>query len=168
MLILFEFHCFSTKFASTLSLVIISLAQVKPAVSYAYRVSFGVALLSSLAIISVALLAAASSSSSSSTSSSDDNKKRQSSSSSYSSSSIRFYIDPIDIMDLTVRTSFRGYNRKMSFLEAVFSFLFGDGDPNESKLLLLLLFIMLLCALIAYCAAHLAYLMFGHGCSDMQ
>jgi hypothetical protein len=121
---------------------------VFPYLFYAVRVSFGVALLSSLAIIATTFVAVNSSSSD------DDRNSRTSSSRGYrGGSGIQinsfFGPDPFDFLYWDMRYSYyrrRDFdplsrtasrmrtpdgNVEMSFMESFFSYIFGDGDPNE-------------------------------------
>ena len=107
--------------------------SVKPVLFYLVKVSFGVALISSIALIFTAILAIQSQSR-------DDRDDRRD----YrGGGGMNFYFGPSywwgpSPFDFLYYNSYRPYgvNRyrnpsEMSFLESVFSFLFGDGDPNS-------------------------------------
>lgn len=115
--------------------------KVWPVVFYATRVSFGVALLASIAIIysTIAFV-------SSSSSSSDTNDDRRRSRSSLGGGGFLFgdgLIRPSLLDFFYYRPYYYGYNsnpqqqqrnkdpnNEMGFLESVFSYIFGDGNPN--------------------------------------
>ncbi|KAG8460623.1 hypothetical protein KFE25_011398 [Diacronema lutheri] len=107
----------------------------RPRLARAARISFGVALFASFAIvvtaISIIALSSESSSSSSSSSSSDSDRRRSDNSrrTVYVSNSF----SPFDLWYISEpRTFDAGQPTDMNFFEACFSFVFGDGDPNES------------------------------------
>ncbi|KAJ1394579.1 hypothetical protein B484DRAFT_272245, partial [Ochromonadaceae sp. CCMP2298] len=100
-----------------------------PPLFYLFRISFGVMLILSLAIITTAIFVATSSSSSSSD---DDNR-----SSSRSSSSSSFNVNLLFNMfssdsggGVFSYNSRRSTPQSMNFLESFFSYVFGDPDPN--------------------------------------
>ena len=106
----------------------------KPKLLYAVRVSFGVSLLVSLFIVFSAITILSSSSSSD-----DRDERRSSSSSSYRGGGYYgnvFGPSPFDFFYYRpYRTYYvygqpRGARTEMGFLESVFSYVFGDGDPN--------------------------------------
>ena len=104
---------------------------VKPNALAVGRGAFGLCLFASLAVVSLALTVASSSSSS--------NDDRRSSSSSGGGG---FYISPYLYMDLLSPPRYGVYRandglyypseekKEMNFLQAIFSYVFGDGDPN--------------------------------------
>jgi len=108
--------------------------KVAPVLFYLVKVSFGVALISSIALIFTAILVLQSSSR-------DDRDDRRG----YSSGGgFSFYMgpsywwgpSPFDIFYFSSSSPY-GVNRyenpsQLSFLESVFSFLFGDGNPNAN------------------------------------
>ena len=121
-----------------------ALSVIYPPLAYLVRVSFGVALFASLAVIASAVVVATSSSSSSN---SEENKRG--SSNSFRGSSINFGLSPFDYFiyrrdaptyydespnapDYTMPPESEAGGRPLSFLEAFFSFVFGDGDPNKT------------------------------------
>lgn len=108
--------------------------KVEPVMFYLMRVSFGVALLASIALIFTAIVALQSS-----TRRDDDDREGGS----FGGGGGMFRMGPSfwwgpSPFDFLFWNSYQPYgvNRyeepeeKMSFLESVFSFLFGDGDPN--------------------------------------
>ena len=133
-----------------------------PWLFYALRISFGVALITSLAIVTTMFVAVTSSSSNSDN---DDRSRNRGSMNIRSSSSsginlnvvfgpspfdflyysrpygyynyrynnMNDWQDPTQAMNERMRVGDGNYVR-MSFLESVFSFLFGDGDPNNRLL----------------------------------
>jgi hypothetical protein len=122
--------------------------KIAPVLFYIVRASFGVALVASIVLVFTTIIVLLSSSktknSGSSKSSSSSRSSSRSSSSGYSSRRSRssslspeklFGDSPFDIFYYDSSNPY-GRNRYpsrgsgMSFLEAVFSFLFGDGDPN--------------------------------------
>lgn len=106
--------------------------KVAPLAYYLLKVSFGVALITSIALIFTAILVIQSSSR-------DERDERRSSFGGGGGfgmgPSFWWGPTPFDFFYFNAYSPY-GVNRyeepgKMSFLEAVFSFLFGDGDPNE-------------------------------------
>uniref|UniRef100_A0A7S4BCP5 Uncharacterized protein n=1 Tax=Chrysotila carterae TaxID=13221 RepID=A0A7S4BCP5_CHRCT len=98
--------------------------QVKPGVYWLLRASFGVALVSSVAIATVGIAALSASGNR------DDD--RQSS----SSPMVRLGPNPLDFLYYSTRPyGYARYNNgpdeEMGFLQSCFSLLFGDGDPNR-------------------------------------
>lgn len=108
--------------------------SVKPVLFYLLKVSFGVALISSIALIFTAIIAIQSQSSR------DDRDDRRGS---YRGGGFNMFFGPSywwgpTPFDFLYYNPYRPYgvNRyrtpgELSFLESVFSFLFGDGDPNS-------------------------------------
>lgn len=107
--------------------------RIAPALFTASRIGFGALLIISIVVtfLAIAALSAASS---------RDDDRRESRSSMYFGP--RLFFGP-DIFDVIFYSNRYGYNRRrnerswpagdregMSFLEAVYSFVFGDGDPN--------------------------------------
>jgi hypothetical protein len=122
--------------------------KIKPVAGKVGRTLFGVGLVVNVAVVWTMIAAMSSSSSSSSSSKSSDGEDRDRSSS-YSSSSplprqqgggLSFTVNAVDVLNM-VRFSDRSryYDTvlrgqappKMGTLEAVYSFVFGDGDPNK-------------------------------------
>ncbi|XP_010683731.2 uncharacterized protein At5g03900, chloroplastic [Beta vulgaris subsp. vulgaris] len=102
--------------------------KAKSAAEYLIRVSFGTTLVASIVLVFTAILVAASSGSD------DDSRKRRGGRS--FGSNFNFFINPVDLFwywdrDYYRRTRRRGENEGMNFIESVFSFVFGDGDPNQ-------------------------------------
>ncbi|EIE26497.1 hypothetical protein COCSUDRAFT_46111 [Coccomyxa subellipsoidea C-169] len=107
-----------------------ALARAKSAAGYAVRVSFGTALVASIVLVSltvIAILTAASSS---------DRDDRRSSSYGYGRSPFSTFINVSDLFFYwdpyysRRRAVYRQNPGEMNFFESVFSFVFGDGDPN--------------------------------------
>mmetsp|Transcript_15225 Transcript_15225/g.49983 ORF Transcript_15225/g.49983 Transcript_15225/m.49983 type:complete len:513 (+) Transcript_15225:14-1552(+) len=103
-----------------------ALAKAQKAAWYIARVSFGTALVASVLIVYAAIMALLSSRSS------DDDDRRS------SFRSPMFYISPFDFFwywdpyyEQRRRERMQA-GEEMNFLEAIFSFVFGDGDPNAS------------------------------------
>jgi hypothetical protein len=119
-----------------------SYETIAPYVSYTYRASFGVCLIASLVLVMIAMITASASisSSSSSSSSNDDNRKTDHH---HSSTRINFHLlfdigDFFRFYQYTSAGSNRGFipTGQMSsnaFLPAIYSVLFGDGNPNATK-----------------------------------
>ena len=100
---------------------------IAPILFYLVRISFGVFLLASLAIISSTFFVVISGGSSS-----NDDREQNRSHPQYQRN-VGFYFDP-SILDFFYyrpyyTTSYRDPTQ-MSFLESFFSYIFGDGDPN--------------------------------------
>ncbi|XP_042510923.1 uncharacterized protein At5g03900, chloroplastic [Macadamia integrifolia] len=103
------------------------LGKAKSAVEYLIRVSFGTALIASIVIVYTTIIALLSSRSE------EDNRGRRGRS--YDSgftfffrpSDLFWYWDPYYYRRRQIRTDDDG----MNFIESVFSFVFGDGDPNQ-------------------------------------
>ncbi len=124
-------------------------AKIWGVLFFLLRISFGVILIASLMLIVVAIVAIAIAAMTASNSNRDSNSSSRSSSSASGSLNLarlliyfNYWVGPDWYWWLQPR---RGYRRsrpaprqsqgraeepKLSFLEAVFSFLFGDGDPN--------------------------------------
>ena len=96
----------------------------KSAASYLFRVAFGTSLVASVMIVYTAIFALLSAKSS------DDRGERRGGGSFMGP---RFYISPFDLFwywDPYYYRRPRRRDREMNFFESVFSFVFGDGDPN--------------------------------------
>ncbi|KAJ4753305.1 Iron-sulfur cluster biosynthesis family protein [Rhynchospora pubera] len=99
--------------------------KAKGAFAYLIRVSFGTALIASIVLVYTTIIALASSQSD------EDNRKRRSS----FNSGVTVFFNPTDLFwywDVNY------YKRRhiesegeLNFIESVFSFVFGDGDPNQ-------------------------------------
>lgn len=103
--------------------------RVSPYVSKVYRISFGIMLLTSLVLVYTAYVAAMSSSTSE-----DEKKKERRNNARRHTPSIHVHVNLFDLWYIFERPRyFERIQRRetMSFAEAVYSFLFGDGDPNE-------------------------------------
>lgn len=107
------------------------LIHLKGIVSYLVRVSFGSALVLSVVLVYTSIFVLLTSQQRS------DNDNRRGS---YGRSPMMmrgFYLNPFDVFWYWDPFYYRNYrarirrNGKYNFLEAVFSFVFGDGDPNE-------------------------------------
>ncbi|KAJ0809215.1 hypothetical protein HanPI659440_Chr01g0012251 [Helianthus annuus] len=104
------------------------LEKAKSAGEYLIRVSFGTALIASIVIVYTTIIAILSSSSE------EDNRGRRRGRS--FDSGFSFYLSPSDLFwywdpYYYRRRRVRNDNNGMNFIESVFSFVFGDGDPNE-------------------------------------
>jgi len=101
------------------------LRAIWKAVFYIIRISFGIALLLSIALMSIAvvlIMIAASST---------QNNDNNGSFGGGEGGSVIFWGNPFDSFWLfEPNYNRKNPSRKMNFLESVFSFLFGDGDPN--------------------------------------
>lgn len=104
------------------------LEKSKSAAEYVIRVSFGTALIASIVIVYTTIIALLSSRSD------DDNRSRRGGRSYDSGFTFFFrptdlfwYWDPYYYRRRQIRTDDDG----MNFIESVFSFVFGDGDPNQ-------------------------------------
>lgn len=115
--------------AKSLRIKIEPLAEkAKSAGEYLIRVSFGTALIASIVIVYTTIIALLSSRSD------DDNRGRRGGRS--YDSGFNFYISPTDLFwywdpYYYRRRRVRTENNGMNFIESVFSFVFGDGDPNQ-------------------------------------
>lgn len=103
------------------------LDKVKAGAEYLIRVSFGTALIASIVIVYTTIIALISSRSD------EDNRGRRGGRSYgsgfnvfFSPSDLFWYWDPYYYKRRQIRT-----NGGMNFVESVFSFVFGDGDPNQ-------------------------------------
>uniref|UniRef100_A0A7N0RGF9 Iron-sulfur cluster biosynthesis family protein n=1 Tax=Kalanchoe fedtschenkoi TaxID=63787 RepID=A0A7N0RGF9_KALFE len=99
----------------------------KSAAEYVIRVSFGTALIASIVIVYTTIIALLSSRSE------EDNRGRRGRS---YDSGISFYLSPTDLFwywdpYYYRRRRARTENNGMNFIESIFSFVFGDGNPNE-------------------------------------
>lgn len=106
--------------------------KTKAAAEYLVRVSFGTALIASIVVVFSAIVVLLSS-----RSDEDNRGSRRGSRSSFSTGSTFYFGSPIDYFwywdpyyyrRRRVRTE---KDDKMNFIESVFSFVFGDGDPNQ-------------------------------------
>ncbi|KAL0347048.1 UNVERIFIED_CONTAM: putative protein, chloroplastic [Sesamum calycinum] len=103
------------------------LEKGKMAAEYLVRVSFGTALIASIVLVYTTIIAIASSSRES------DNRGRRGRS---YDSGFTFYLSPTDLFwywdpYYYRRRRVREGDGGMNFIESVFSFVFGDGDPNQ-------------------------------------
>lgn len=103
--------------------------KAKGAGEYLIRVSFGTALIASIVIVYTAIIALVTSSRSE-----DDNRGRRGSRS--YDSGFNFYFNPVDLFwywdpYYNRRRRVQVDDNKTNFIESVFSFVFGDGDPNQ-------------------------------------
>nr|XP_043609838.1 uncharacterized protein At5g03900, chloroplastic-like [Erigeron canadensis] len=102
--------------------------KAKSGAEYLIRVSFGTALIASIVIVYTTIIAILSSSSE------EDNRGRRRGRS--FDSGFSFYMNPADLFwywdpYYYRRRRVRKEDNGMNFIESVFSFVFGDGDPNE-------------------------------------
>ncbi|XP_019196709.1 PREDICTED: uncharacterized protein At5g03900, chloroplastic [Ipomoea nil] len=103
------------------------LEKAKMASEYLIRVSFGTALIASIVIVYTAIIAVLSSRSD------EDNRGRRGRS---YDTGFTFYLNPADLFwywdpYYYRRRKIREDGGGMNFIESVFSFVFGDGDPNQ-------------------------------------
>ncbi|KAK8466674.1 hypothetical protein PHAVU_008G154100 [Phaseolus vulgaris] len=103
--------------------------KAKAAVEYLIRVSFGTALIASIVIVYTTIIALVTSSRSD-----DDNRGRRGGRS--YDSGVTFFFNPVDLFwywdpYYYRRRRLQADDDKMNFIESVFSFVFGDGDPNQ-------------------------------------
>uniref|UniRef100_A0A7C9DD18 Iron-sulfur cluster biosynthesis family protein n=1 Tax=Opuntia streptacantha TaxID=393608 RepID=A0A7C9DD18_OPUST len=101
--------------------------KAKSAAEYLIRVSFGTTLVASIVLVFTAIFAIMASGGSD-----DDNRRRRRS----FDSGVNFYFYPTDLFwywdrDYYRRRPKQGNSEGMNFIESVFSFVFGDGDPNQ-------------------------------------
>lgn len=107
--------------------------KVYPTLLYGFKISFGIALIASILASLTAMVVVTQGGSSSD----DDNKRSSSSSSSYSSSSYSSWNMFDTVRSFSYITQPRSYSiydvdeKEMNFLESCYSYLFGDGDPND-------------------------------------
>ncbi|ESQ40303.1 hypothetical protein EUTSA_v10013253mg [Eutrema salsugineum] len=105
------------------------LEKAKGAVDYLTRVSFGTALIASIVIVYTTIIVLLSSRSE------DDNRQRRRGRG--YDSGFNFFINPVDLFwywdpnYYSRRRAREDEGKGMNFIESVFSFVFGDGDPNE-------------------------------------
>ncbi|WCJ20542.1 Iron-sulfur cluster biosynthesis family protein [Euphorbia peplus] len=103
--------------------------KAKSAAEYVIRVSFGTALIASIVIVYTTIIALLSSRSE------EDNRGRRGGRS--YDSGFSFYLNPTDLFwywdpyYYRRRQVKRDDDGKMNFIESIFSFVFGDGDPNQ-------------------------------------
>ncbi|KAH1265211.1 chloroplastic protein [Glycine max] len=103
--------------------------KAKAAGEYLIRVSFGTALIASIVIVYTTIIALVTSSRSE-----EDNRGRRGGRS--YDSGFTFYFNPVDLFwywdpYYYRRRRLQADDDKMNFIESVFSFVFGDGDPNQ-------------------------------------
>ncbi|KAG4387325.1 hypothetical protein AAZX31_11G203700 [Glycine max] len=103
--------------------------KAKAAGEYFIRVSFGTALIASIVIVYTTIIALVTSSRSE-----EDNRGRRGGRS--YDSGFTFYFNPVDLFWYWDPYYYRRQrpqadDDKMNFIESVFSFVFGDGDPNQ-------------------------------------
>ncbi|KAE9611089.1 hypothetical protein Lalb_Chr07g0194001 [Lupinus albus] len=103
--------------------------KTKAAVEYLIRVSFGTALIASIVIVYTTIIALITSSRSE-----EDNRGRRGGRS--YDSGFNFYFNPLDLFwywdpYYYRRRRIQTDDGKFNFIESVFSFVFGDGDPNQ-------------------------------------
>lgn len=103
--------------------------KAKSAAEYVIRVSFGTALVASIVLVFTTIVAILSSSRSD-----EDNRGRRGGRS--FDTGVSFYLSPSDLFwywdpYYYRRRRVRTDNDGMNFIESVFSFVFGDGDPNQ-------------------------------------
>ncbi|KAK3405796.1 hypothetical protein EUGRSUZ_K02037 [Eucalyptus grandis] len=104
------------------------LDKAKAAAEYLVRVSFGTALIASIVVVYTTIIALISSRSE------EDNRGRRGGRS--YDSGFSFYISPTDLFwywdpYYYRRRRLQVDDDRMNFIESVFSFVFGDGDPNQ-------------------------------------
>ncbi|XP_004305338.1 PREDICTED: uncharacterized protein At5g03900, chloroplastic-like [Fragaria vesca subsp. vesca] len=104
------------------------LEKAKAGTEYVARVSFGTALIASIVLVYTAIIVAISSSRSE-----DDNRGRRGRS---YDSGFTFYMNPFDLFWFWDpyyyrRRRVQTEDNKLKFVESIFSFVFGDGDPNQ-------------------------------------
>ncbi|KAK7339412.1 hypothetical protein VNO77_20077 [Canavalia gladiata] len=104
--------------------------KAKAAGEYLIRVSFGTALIASIVIVYTTIIALVTSSRSD-----EDNRGRRGGRS--YDSGFTFYFNPVDLFwywdpYYYRRRRIQTDDDKMNFIESVFSFVFGDGDPNQA------------------------------------
>ncbi|CAI0540010.1 unnamed protein product [Linum tenue] len=103
--------------------------KTKSTAEYLIRVSFGTALVASVVVVYTTIILLLSSRS-------DDDRRERRSSRSYGSG-FNMYFNPIDLFRIWDPYYYRrrreqvDVNENMNFLESIFSFVFGDGDPNQ-------------------------------------
>ncbi|KAI4354429.1 hypothetical protein L6164_003290 [Bauhinia variegata] len=102
--------------------------KAKATVEYLIRVSFGTALIASILIVYTTIIALLSSRS-------DDDNRGRGGGRSYNTG-FTFFYNPVDLFWYWDPYYYRRQRRqtdddKMNFIELVFSFVFGDGDPNQ-------------------------------------
>lgn len=109
------------------------LQKVRDASAYLVRVTFGTALITSVVLVWLTILAILSSSNR------DDDRRRNNNSYGYGGGmGPRIWFSPLDIFwywdpyFMRRRRMQRQAGQGMNFLEAIFSFVFGDGNPNET------------------------------------
>ncbi|XP_028773079.1 uncharacterized protein At5g03900, chloroplastic [Neltuma alba] len=104
------------------------LEKAKATGEYLIRVSFGTALIASIVIVYTTIIALISSRSD------EDNRGRRGGRT--YDSGVTFYFNPVDLFwywdpYYYRRRRIQTDDEKMNFIESVFSFVFGDGDPNQ-------------------------------------
>lgn len=103
-----------------------------PTLFFLFRMSFGVMIVGSTALLATFILTSMCARSSSEGESDSDNRSGSRSSSSSSSSSLTMGL--FDIVDFIRIVTYKDEDAGVgNFLEAVYSYLFGDEDPNKGK-----------------------------------
>ncbi|KAG2686610.1 hypothetical protein I3843_09G014000 [Carya illinoinensis] len=105
--------------------------KAKATAGYIVRISFGTALIASVIIVYTTIIAALSSGSSRS----DEDSRGRRGGRAYDSG-FNFYFNPADLFWYWDPYYYRRRQRQtddqeMNFIESIFSFVFGDGDPNQ-------------------------------------
>lgn len=109
------------------------LQKVRDASAYLVRVTFGTALITSVILVWVTIVAILSSSGKD-----DDRRRGNNNGYAYANAGPRIWFSPLDVfwyLDpyyMRRRRMRQDSGQGMNFLEAIFSFVFGDGNPNES------------------------------------
>lgn len=103
--------------------------KAKATTEYLVRVSFGTALIASIVLVYTTIIALLSSSRS------EDDSRGRRGGRSYDSG-FTFYLSPADLFwywdpYYYRRRRIQTDDNKMNFIESIFSFVFGDGDPNQ-------------------------------------
>ncbi|KAL0036153.1 hypothetical protein WJX79_006170 [Trebouxia sp. C0005] len=107
--------------------------KVRDASAYLVRVTFGTALITSVVLVWVTIVAILSSSGKD-----DDRRRGNNNGYAYANAGPRIWFSPTDVfwyLDpyyMRRRRMRQETGQGMNFLEAIFSFVFGDGNPNES------------------------------------
>ncbi|DBA95928.1 TPA: hypothetical protein ACH3X1_001454 [Trebouxia sp. C0004] len=107
--------------------------KIRDASAYLVRVTFGTALITSVVLVWVTIVAILSSSGKD-----DDRRRGNNNGYAYANAGPRIWFSPTDVfwyLDpyyMRRRRMRQETGQGMNFLEAIFSFVFGDGNPNES------------------------------------
>lgn len=107
--------------------------KIRDASAYLVRVTFGTALITSVVLVWVTIVAILSSSGKD-----DDRRRGNNNGYAYANAGPRIWFSPTDVfwyLDpyyMRRRRMRQQTGQGMNFLEAIFSFVFGDGNPNES------------------------------------